>query len=240
MTEIVANINNDLDSISVAQSGSCDIDNCYEMEFNTANSLKIISQNIRSLNCNITNFETLLARSRTHWDVIVLTECWLSRSPNIPHMDGYNYFSTSKHKTQNEGVVIYYRHGIGATQRKHQHKRINIDGLDNTIKSIDLSPMYAMSDLFILYTVLKMHSQLSLNSAVSINKRRFTTICPIERKQFSFTQNFFNFLGPHLYNKINKELIIHSLTKTKLKKEVSAWLNKLDYETTERILKPLS
>lgn len=39
---------------------------------------------------------------------MVLTECWFSCAKSIPTLDDYNHAVTSSHKTQNEGVVIYY------------------------------------------------------------------------------------------------------------------------------------
>lgn len=42
-----------------------------------------------------------------YWDIIVLSECWLPKTDNIPNINDYNYYMTKKNLTQNEGVVIY-------------------------------------------------------------------------------------------------------------------------------------
>ncbi|KAF9797314.1 hypothetical protein SFRURICE_006296 [Spodoptera frugiperda] len=66
--------------------------------------------------------------------------------------------------------------------------------------------------LFILYTVLKMHSQVSFNAAVSNNKRRFTTICPIERKQLHPKGRGFDHFDPRLLSiKLGVELSLNGL-----------------------------
>lgn len=102
----IETINLGLDSITVAKTVVCDIENI--LSYVTKNNLNIILQNIRSINCNINNFITLILRSKIDWDVMVLTECWLPSSKFIPEIDGFNFISTLVNRTQNEGVVIYF------------------------------------------------------------------------------------------------------------------------------------
>ncbi|KAJ8729819.1 hypothetical protein PYW07_016857 [Mythimna separata] len=52
---------------------------------------------------------TMLTRSQTEWDIIALTECWLPCTHYIPALDGYTHFQTMNNKSQNEGVVVYYK-----------------------------------------------------------------------------------------------------------------------------------
>jgi hypothetical protein len=52
---------------------------------------------------------TLLDRSKTDWDLIVLTECWLRHSYYIPSLDGYCFAQTENNLTQNEGIVVYFK-----------------------------------------------------------------------------------------------------------------------------------
>lgn len=98
--------------MSVAQSYTCDIDNCGNIITDSELSLKVIHQNIRSISRNTPGFLTLLQRSQTNWDFIVLTECWLSCAHAIPQLDGYNNCKTNNNLTQNEGVVIYYKNSF--------------------------------------------------------------------------------------------------------------------------------
>lgn len=103
-------INQGLDSISVADYVRCDIE---DIPTHTIfSSLNLISQNIRSISCNVDSFISLVMRSKVAWDVMVLTECWLPSSKFIPTIDGFNYITTSFNKTQNEGVVIYYNKNL--------------------------------------------------------------------------------------------------------------------------------
>lgn len=66
-------------------------------------------QNIRSIKCNLTGLLSVLVNTRITWDCIVLTECWLPSTPNIPVVDGYNSYATVKNSSQNEGVVVYFK-----------------------------------------------------------------------------------------------------------------------------------
>lgn len=76
------------------------------------NSLKILTQNIRSLNKNFNGLEVFLARTTIEYDVIILTECWLQNSDFIPDLENYNYYSTTRHFNQNSGVVVYVRQNV--------------------------------------------------------------------------------------------------------------------------------
>lgn len=44
-------------------------------------------------------------------DIIVLSECWLSKTSYIPNNDGYISHSTGFHN-QNDGIVVYTRTGM--------------------------------------------------------------------------------------------------------------------------------
>lgn len=74
--------------------------------------LKVISQNIRSINRNFDDFNVFLTRSNLVYDMIILSECWLLGSANIPPFDHYNTFCTSRHINQNSGVVVYVRNNV--------------------------------------------------------------------------------------------------------------------------------
>lgn len=104
-------IGQELDLLQLANYIICDADNVknYIQKSHSNNTLNIISQNIRSITCNFPNFTTLLQRSQVTWDFVILTECWLMSSKSIPELDSYDFVTTSKHKTQNEGVAIYFR-----------------------------------------------------------------------------------------------------------------------------------
>lgn len=64
------------------------------------------------MKCNVDGLLPIIINSNVSWDYIVLTECWLPTTPNIPHILGYNHSATSNNLTQNEGVVVYYRRDL--------------------------------------------------------------------------------------------------------------------------------
>ena len=70
--------------------------------------LKVITQNIRSLNRTIPNFLTLIYESQVKSGIIILTECWLPSVFHVPLIEGYSSTSITCNFTQNEGVVYYF------------------------------------------------------------------------------------------------------------------------------------
>lgn len=71
--------------------------------------LRIFAQNIRSINKNFDGLLVLLERIKIKHDIILLTECWLSKTNLIPIIPGYNSFHTTQHYNQNDGVIIYVK-----------------------------------------------------------------------------------------------------------------------------------
>lgn len=59
--------------------------------------------------------EILLTRLKLDCDIIILTECWLSRTSTIPNLSGYRFEATKSNPKQNDGVVIYYREHLRLT-----------------------------------------------------------------------------------------------------------------------------
>lgn len=101
-------IGQELDSLQIANYFICDADNVKNLVSTSHKTLNVISQNIRSLNCNLASFSTLLQRTEVSWDLIVLTECWLQSNKHINNLNNYHHISTTSHRTQNEGVVVFY------------------------------------------------------------------------------------------------------------------------------------
>ena len=109
------NMLNDVDGLSVAKSYYCDTEFCNTEINNSTSSLKIITQNIRSIQKNMDNFQTQLARFSFEFDVIILTECWLNCNKPIPLIDGYSAYSSQKKQNQNDGIVIYVKQELKCT-----------------------------------------------------------------------------------------------------------------------------
>lgn len=60
-----------------------------------------------------------------NFDIIVLTECWLSDSKNIPNIDNYYHFSTNDNYNQNDGVVTYIKKNISCAIEEPQFPETN-------------------------------------------------------------------------------------------------------------------
>lgn len=90
--------------------------------------------------------------------------------------------------------------------------------------------------LFLLSIIIKQHS---LTPFVTQNppKRRAYRVCePNKVYKTAFAQKFFPFLGPYIYNKINKILNIHNKIKSSSKIITYNYLQKLTYTETECVL----
>lgn len=108
------NLNDEIDNFSVSQSFQTSPEESNQFIQRPAESLNILTQNIRSINKNYNNFETLLARIPFECDVLVLTECWLSCLSNayIPTLPNYTLYKTTIHQNQNDGVVVYAKSNL--------------------------------------------------------------------------------------------------------------------------------
>ncbi|CAH2101454.1 unnamed protein product [Euphydryas editha] len=118
-------IQNDIDSFHIAESAVCDIEECRTRIPNSNIGFKVLQQNIRSIKRNISGILPLIVRSGVNWDCIVLTECWLPSNPNVAGLTGYNHFASTNNKSQNEGVVIYYRNDLYISIKEPQLSEAN-------------------------------------------------------------------------------------------------------------------
>lgn len=99
---------NDIEQISVSDSAICSPEAVDNFISNTNNSLNVLHVNIRSINCNFDSLQILIHRLSVRIDVIILSECWLSKCPYIPELPGFASHQ-SGFKNQNDGVVAYIR-----------------------------------------------------------------------------------------------------------------------------------
>lgn len=104
----------ELDDYSISNAISCDVNTATSL-ITSSNNLNVICQNIRSIGCNMPQFQVLLAQFKVEFDILILTECWLNKTNNPPSLDDYTYFQTNEHKSQNEGVVIYIKNHLEST-----------------------------------------------------------------------------------------------------------------------------
>lgn len=111
---------NNIDNITAGSSYSCLPESCksHTIGPNTP-SLKILTQNIRSINKNFPNFEVLLARMDFSCDIYLLTETWNSKVCNYPILKNYETHYTKRNHNQNDGVVAYTKQGINCSVEEY-------------------------------------------------------------------------------------------------------------------------
>lgn len=110
-------INNDIEGISISQSYVCAPERCLDYLTNINDSLTILHLNIRSIGSNFNELQLLLKRINIGFDVLVLSECWLSKCHHLPTLPGYTSYKTS-FTNQNDGVVAFVRASLPCTIAK--------------------------------------------------------------------------------------------------------------------------
>lgn len=148
----ILTINKDLELISPSKSYIClpeEINNYLKSD---SASLKLLHLNIRSINRNFNSLLVLLHRIKYQLDIIVLSECWLSKAPTIPSLDGFQSFA-STYSNQNEGVVVYIRSHLICTVQSIKIDEANslIVKLENDVVILALyrSPSYKNINVFL-------------------------------------------------------------------------------------------
>lgn len=100
-----------LDAYTVADSYTCSPQNCKIYSNKLKSPFNIIHMNIRSINRNLDEFLVLLSTINTECHIIILSECWLSKTPIIPNIPGFISFK-SGFRNQNDGLVVYIHSDI--------------------------------------------------------------------------------------------------------------------------------
>lgn len=152
MTDIIK-ISNDIDAVGVSSSHSCPPENCHKYINKNKKAIKILQYNIRSINCNFNAFLPLLTIMKIECDLIVLTECWLSKVVNLPIIPGFVSYNTNNNSNQNDGLVIYIRDDIicNVTEPEFQDGTCLVSriGRFTAVVTIYRSPSYKNIDRFI-------------------------------------------------------------------------------------------
>lgn len=92
--------------------------------------------------------------------------------------------------------------------------------------------------LFILNIVLQQHTALPFVPVPS-DRRRKDLVCRKPQTSHAFAKRFYVFLGPFLYNRLNKLLNFYSVSYIKCSFMLSEYLASLDYADTEKLLEIL-
>lgn len=144
---------NTLDVVSSATSYECSPETCISYLPKSKPQLNIITQNIRSISKNFSSFITTLQRINITHDILVLTECWLSKDNTLPTLQGYESICTSNNPIQNDGVAVYIRNVLPYQSYEPQFTGANcLVSIINkmfVIISIYRSPSYNKIDTFL-------------------------------------------------------------------------------------------
>lgn len=77
--------------------------------------LKILSFNIRSIDANFEEFLIILGKTKTEWNIICLTECFLRSAKYSLEINGYRQFRSERNFNKNDGVVLFVRNDLQIT-----------------------------------------------------------------------------------------------------------------------------
>lgn len=119
----MANINDILKEIDASSYKStsfiCLPEDCRQhLISSTPRNFNLLHLNIRSVSKNFDHLQVLINQTKISFDVVILTECWLSKVACIPVLDGFLSHSSITNYNQNDGIIIYTRLGLQATVRE--------------------------------------------------------------------------------------------------------------------------
>lgn len=112
MANIEHNLINDLDKILLQECYLCSPESCKSILTREEENLKILTQNIRSADCNFSAFEVLLKRIGIEHDIIILTETWNKNKTTFPSLLNYDTYSTFNNKNQNDGIILLIKSSL--------------------------------------------------------------------------------------------------------------------------------
>lgn len=152
----VTMLSTDIDKkVNIGNSMAVDKPECCKSIFISSDAqLSVLTQNIRSINHNFDELQVLLTRLDIEFDLIVLTECWLSADINLPSLTNYQPFSTNRNLNQNDGIVIYIKTDLSSittepTDFQEANCLVTTIGSDSAIISIYRPPSYRQINNFI-------------------------------------------------------------------------------------------
>lgn len=105
-----------------------------------------------------------------------------------------------------------------------------------TVTLFQLCEVLTVRQLFILRVILNEHNKQTYNPLLLQRRRKHHVCDNLTTFNTRFGQRFLSFLGPYLYNKLNKILNIYPLTRKQCKLKTQQYLQKLNYEETEKLL----
>lgn len=105
----------DIDNLTISKSFVCEPEHCKTHIPKLTSHIKILQQNIRSINKNFPSIPILLSRLKFECDIVVLTECWLQYTSDLPTIRGYTNYSTQINFNQNDGITVFIKNNLTHT-----------------------------------------------------------------------------------------------------------------------------
>lgn len=223
----IININNDLDQLCVGDAAICSPDNCRKhVKLFDTNNINLLHINIRSINKNFDSLQVLLSQTGINHDIIILTESWLSKTLNLPKLDGFQSYSTKTNSNQNDGVVFYIKESLKSTVWEPEFECGNclVCQLDNKLAVVAVyrSPSYNSKENYdkFLASLNHVHSEISSFTNVALVGDFNIDISQDNRNQRSLEYLLLNashgLLPTHLFPTRLDKCLDHTFLKTNL------------------------
>lgn len=151
MNNCLTNIT-EIDHTDIATSFICQTDQLSSLITIQSSDFTVVSQNIRSIYANLDDLRLNMCKFNFEIDVIILSECRLDSNKNIPQIENYLSFYTTKHLNKADGVVAYIKNTHKASFKElilTHASGLQVDIENLTIIGIYRSPSTANADDFI-------------------------------------------------------------------------------------------
>ena len=109
---------NEFDQTAISYSTQCDVEDLTNIKLVHKGDFTVVTQNIRSIYNNFDDFQITLSQFNFCIDILILTECRLNSTKEVPRLANYNVFTTSHHLNQNDGVVIYVKKSLRVNMKE--------------------------------------------------------------------------------------------------------------------------
>lgn len=114
----ILNLVNDLDGSEIAHASMVNAQDLYKLLNLSEKDFTLVSQNIRSVYQNFDDFLVNLTQLNFRPDLIILTECWLSKHKPIPSLPNYLSFNSTRFYNKSDGVIVYIRDDISGSVKE--------------------------------------------------------------------------------------------------------------------------
>ena len=122
------------------------------------------------------------------------------------------------------------------TQRYILKVMLHKPSLFSTAELYREANILSVRKLFILNSILRKHSQTPYNKQLIISKRRSDLVCKTHYSRLALCKQYYEYLAPNMYNKINKIINIYPRCLRACKRITSDWLKGMTYEETENLI----